>query len=436
MPSPDGDDGETGRTGAVRTVAGVDRRAFIKAAGIASLGAVALPGLAGCGGGSDASTSSSGSGGGGGGTRPVKLGFIALTDCAPIVMAQELGYFAERDLAVEVIKQASWPATRDALQAGEIDGAHCLFSMPLSVATGIGGSGARDLKVAMMLNQNGQAITLANSLEAAGYGDLDAAADALAAAGTPSLAMTFPGGTHDIWLRYWLAATGTSFDNVKIDPIPPPQMVQNMSVGAVSGYCVGEPWNAVAVQQGIGFTHLATQDLWEHHPEKALVVNQTFAEDKADVLKDVMGAVLQASRWLDEPDNRSDAADTLGSANYINAPADEIRGRLTGAYDLGADLGDQTFDGNQMQFFRDGTVSLPRRSHAIWFLAQYQRLGYLDDAPPYAELADELILSDLYAEVAEAEGVEVPDDDMAPFEVVLDGVTFDPANPDEEAARA
>ncbi len=413
----------------------VDRRSFIKAAGLASLGAT-LPGLVGCGGGSDASTTGSGgSGSGGGGSRPVKLGFIALTDCAPIVMAQELGYFGERDLAVEVVKQASWPATRDALQAGEIDGAHCLFGMPFSVATGIGGSGARDLKIAMMLNQNGQAITLASDLDSAGYADLDAAADALAAAGTPSLAMTFPGGTHDMWLRYWLAATGTSFGDVKIDPIPPPQMVQNMSVGAVSGYCVGEPWNAVAVQQGIGFTHLATQDLWEHHPEKALVVNQAFAEGKTDVLRDVMGAVLQACEWLDEPDNRAEAAETLGTPNYVNAPPDEIRGRLTGTYDLGADLGETTFDGNQMRFFRDGAVNLPRRAHAIWFLAQYQRLGYLDEAPPYTELADEIILSDLYAEVAEAEGVDVPDDDMSPFDVVLDEVTFDPANPDEEAAR-
>jgi nitrate/nitrite transport system substrate-binding protein len=440
LPSPDGDGAETGRTDGVRTFAGVDRRLFIKAAGLASLGA-ALPGLAACGGDdTDAATGEtsgggSSGGGGGGAKRPVKLGFIALTDCAPIVMAQELGYFDERDLAVEVIKQASWPATRDALQAGQIDGAHCLFSLPLSVATKIGGSGARDLKVAMLLNQNGQAITLANSLDAAGYGDLDAAADALAEAGTPTLAMTFPGGTHDIWLRYWLAATGTALGDVKIDPIPPPQMVQNMSVGATNGYCVGEPWNAVAVQQGIGFTHLATQDLWEHHPEKALVVNQGFAEGKADVLKDVMGAVLQAAKWLDNPDNRSEAAETVGAANYINAPADEIRGRLTGTYDLGADLGEKTFDGNQMRFFRDGAVNLPRKAHAIWFLAQYQRLGYLDAAPPYTELADELILSDLYAEVAEAEGIEVPDDDMEPFEVKLDEVTFDPATPEEEAAR-
>src|SRR5688500_14392397 len=245
-------------------------------------------------------------------------------------MAQELGYFAERDLDVEVIKQESWPVTRDNLLRGEIDGAHCLYSMPYSVATGVGGDGSRDLKLAMMLNNNGQAITLGKELAHAGYADLDAAAEALAAAGTPQLAMTFPGGTHDLWLRYWLLATGTKFADVDVQPVPPPQMVQNMTVGNIKGYCVGEPWNAVAVAQDIGFTHLTTQDLWEHHPEKALVVGKRLTGE-TDVLKDVMGAVLQASKWLDEPANRSEAADTLGAERYVNAPADDIRGRLTGA---------------------------------------------------------------------------------------------------------
>jgi nitrate/nitrite transport system substrate-binding protein len=287
----------------------------------------------------------------------------------------------------------------------------------------------------MMLNQNGQAITLASSLADAGYADLDAAHDVLASAGTPALGMTFPGGTHDMWLRYWLLATGTALDDVKIDPIPPPQMVQNMATNTVSGYCVGEPWNAVAVRQGIGFTHLATQDLWEHHPEKALVVNRGFASSKPDVLRDLMGATLKAARWLDDPANRSEAADTLGTEAYVNAPAAEIRGRLTGKYDLGADLGQRTFEGDQMRFFRDGQVSFPRRAHGYWFLAQYQRMGYLTEAPPYADIVDDLILTDLYAEVAEAEGIDVPDDDMSPFDVRLDDVTFDPADPDEEAQR-
>jgi len=413
----------------------VDRRSFLQA-GALTLGAAALPGLAAaCGsGGSDADSTSGGSGSGGG-RRKVKLGFIALTDCASVVMAQELGYFDERDLDVEVVKQESWPVTRDNLLRGEIDGAHCLLGMPFSVATGIGAEQpSRDLKVAMILNNNGQAITLGNEFADAGYGDLDAAKEALAAAGTPQLAMTFPGGTHDAWLRYWLLATGTKFSAVDIQPVPPPQMVQNMTVGNIKGYCVGEPWNAVAVAQDIGFTHLTTQDIWEHHPEKALVVGTRLTEE-TDVLKDVMGAVLQAGKWLDDPDNRSEAADTLGVEKYVNAQPDDIRGRLTGTYDLGADLGERTFAGDQMQFFRDGLTNFPRRAYGLWYLAQYQRFGYLDEAPPYQELVDELILTDLYAEVAAAEGVDVPDDDMAPFDVKLDGVTFDPANPDEEAAR-
>jgi nitrate/nitrite transport system substrate-binding protein len=211
-------------------------------------------------------------------------------------------------------------------------------------------------------------------------------------------------------------------------------MVQNMTVGNIKGYCVGEPWNAVAVAQDIGFTHITTQDIWQHHPEKALVVGRRLTGE-TDVLKDVMGAVLDASKWLDDPANRSEAADTLGVPEYVNAQPDDIRGRLTGTYDLGGDLGETTYEGDQMQFFRDGATNFPRRSYGYWVLAQYQRFGYLDEAPAYAELVDDLILSDLYAEVADAEGIDVPDDDMAPFDVKLDGVTFDPTKPDEEAAR-
>ncbi|HEX4866544.1 MAG TPA: CmpA/NrtA family ABC transporter substrate-binding protein [Acidimicrobiales bacterium] len=412
----------------------MDRRRFLQ--GMAVAGAGLGLGLAGCGSGGDSSTAATvASGGGGGGTRKVKLGFIALTDCASVVMARELGYFADRDLDVTIEKQASWPATRDALLNGQIDGCHGLYTLPLSVATGVGGNGSRDLRVAMMLNNNGQAITLAKDLAAAGYGDPAAAADAIAAKKGASLAMTFPGGTHDLWLRYWLLAGGVDLSSVGIDPVPPPQMVQNMSVGNVAGFCVGEPWNAVAVKQDIGFTAIASQDIWEHHPEKALLVTKRLAEEQPDVTKDLIGAVLQASQWLDDPANRSKAADTLGTEAYVNAPADEIRGRLTGTYDLGAGLGNRTFEGDQMQFFRGGKVNLPRRAHYIWAATQYQRMGYLDQAPDAQALADELILTDLYAEAAQAAGVDVPDDDMAPFEVRLDGVTFDPAHPAEEATR-
>ncbi|MFN0029073.1 MAG: CmpA/NrtA family ABC transporter substrate-binding protein [Acidimicrobiales bacterium] len=367
--------------------------------------------------------------------RKVNLGFIALTDAAPIIMAKELGLFDQYKLDVTVAKQASWPALRDALQNGQIDGAHCLFGMPFSVATGVGGNGARDLKIAMMLNQNGQAITLSKDFEGIGYGDLAAAREILASKDAPDLGMTFPGGTHDLWLRYWLMAAKADVSKLKISPIPPPQMVQNMEVGNVKGYCVGEPWNARAVAKGIGFTYLATQDLWDNHPEKALVVNKAFAETQEDTLKDVMAAVLDASKWLDDTANRQSTAQTIGVEAYVSATPEEIGSRLVGKYDLGGGLGSKDFAGRQMQFFQDGKVSFPRRGHGVWFLSQYVRMGLLKEAPPYQELADELILTDLYGEVATNAGIAVPADDMSPFTIALDKVTFDPRKPAQEGAR-
>jgi nitrate/nitrite transport system substrate-binding protein len=368
--------------------------------------------------------------------RKVTLGFIALTDAASIIMAKELGFFEKRSLDVTVAKQASWPALRDALLNNQIDGAHCLYSMPFSVATKIGGPGSTDLKIAMILNNNGQAITLAKEFASVGYGDLTKAKDLFAKANAPELAMTFPGGTHDLWLRYWLKACGVDASTLKIGPVPPPQMVQNMTVGNVKGYCVGEPWNAVAVTQGIGFTTLATQDLWLNHPEKALVVGNKFATERTDALEDVMAAVLEASKWLDDPANRSKAADTLGQEKYVNAKPDDIRGRLTGVYKLGADLPDKDFKGEQMQFFRGGETNFPRRSYGIWALAQYQRLGMLKEVPDYKALVDSIILTDLYTKVAKAEGLIIPDDDMKPFEVKLDKAMFDPTKPEDEVKRA
>jgi nitrate/nitrite transport system substrate-binding protein len=415
----------------------LNRRQFLAAAGGVALGGA----LAGCGGGSKRTSASSGATTAAGAAltrekpvRRVRLGFIALTDAASVIMAKELGYFTERDLDVDLIKQASWPATRDSLLNDQLDAAHALFGLPFSVATGIGGNGSRDLKVAMMLNNNGQAITLSKDYAGVGYGDPTKAKAILESKNAPALAMTFPGGTHDVWLRYWLLASRANLANVKISPVPPPQMVQNLSVGNIDGYCVGEPWNAVAVQQGIGFTHLATQDLWLNHPEKALVVTSKFAA-QPDTLSDVMAAVLKASKWLDDPTNRSKAADTIGVEGYVNAPAPDIRGRLTGVYDLGAGLGTKDFKGDQMQFYRGGGVNFPRRGHAVWFLAQYVRMGLLKEAPPYQELADQLILSDLYAKVATVEGVAVPDDDMSAFDIRLDKATFDPRKPDQEAKR-
>jgi nitrate/nitrite transport system substrate-binding protein len=363
----------------------------------------------------------------------IRIGFIPLTDCASVVMADKLGLYKKYGLNVEVTKEASWANVRDKLLTGELNAAHCLFGMPFSVYTGVGGAAGKELKIAMMLNANGQAITLEKSFaETAGYGKIDGispAVEKLRAQKTPTFAMTFPGGTHDMWLRYWLGAAKIDQTSVKIVTIPPPQMVANMKVGNMDGFCVGEPWNGVAVKQGIGFTHIATQDIWKDHPEKALVANPEFADKRRDDLKLLVQAILEASLWLDELGNRPEAAKVIGDAAYVNAPSDVIDARLAGKYDLGAGLGEKTFTDDTMLFHKGGAVNLPRKAHAIWFMSQYVRFGYLKDAPDYAGIADKLILSDLYKEAADALKVAIPDDAMKPFTLKLDNVTFDPADP-------
>jgi nitrate/nitrite transport system substrate-binding protein len=366
----------------------------------------------------------------------IRIGFIPLTDCAPIVMAKELGLFEKYGVNVEVTKEASWANVRDKLLTGELDGAHCLFSMPFSVYTGVGGKEGSEMRIAMVLNNNGQAITLSKDFcGKVGFKQTNKIAPVVAAKlkaeKEVTFAMTFPGGTHDIWLRYWLAAAGVNQKTSKIITIPPPQMVANMKVGNMDGFCVGEPWNGVAVKQGIGFTQIATQDIWKHHPEKALVVNKEFSEKRREDLKNVMKAVMEACKWLDNRANRKKAAEIIGKPAYVNAPADVIEARLMGDYNLGCDQGTEIYTDNYMLFHRGGETNFPRKSHGIWFMAQYMRFDYLKEAPNFKLIADRLIMQDLYKEVAASMKIKVPEDDMKPFVIDLDKAKFDPNSPGE-----
>ena len=367
----------------------------------------------------------------------IRIGFIPLTDCASVVMAHELGLYRKHGVDVEVSREASWATIRDKVLSGDLDGAHCLFGMPFSVYTGIGGTAGQEMHIAMVLNNNGQAITLSKDFcGRVGFREVSRvrmAVEAMKENKTVTFAMTFPGGTHDLWLRYWLAAAGVDQRTVKVITIPPPQMVANMKVGNMDGYSVGEPWNGVCVQQGIGTTHIATQDLWKHHPEKALVVNRTFSETRRGELKSVMKAVLEASVWLDDPANRKEAAGVIGRQSYVNAPPEVIEARLLGKYDLGCNQ-THSYTDDYMMFHRGGAANSPRRSHAIWFMAQYVRFGYLPSGLDYKAIADKLILRHVYAEVAKEMNIPVPDDDMKPFTLDLDNALFDPANPEVSLA--
>ncbi|WP_268818438.1 CmpA/NrtA family ABC transporter substrate-binding protein [Paenibacillus alkaliterrae] len=409
----------------------MSRREFLKKSTLAGAAALILPStlLAACS--SNSSSSSSSNDGAATKKNKIKIGFIPLTDCASVVMAKELGLFEKYGVDVDVTKEASWAAVRDKLISGDLNAAHCLFGMPFSVYTGVGGAAGTELPIAMVLNANGQAITLANKFSQAGFRDLKAAKSAIEkimAGRETTFAMTFPGGTHDLWLRYWLGAAGVDQTKLKIITIPPPQMVANMKVGNMDGYSVGEPWNGVGVRENIGFTHISSQDIWKDHPEKALVLNKAWSSQTEEV-KAVMKAVLEASKWLDNLDNRKEAAKVIGHQAYVNAPAETIENRLLGKYDLGAGLGEHVYTDDYMLFHKDGSVNLPRKSHAMFFMAQYVRFGFLDQHPEYEKIADKLIMKDLYREVAGEMGISLPDDDMKPFQLKLDGAAFDPSDP-------
>jgi nitrate/nitrite transport system substrate-binding protein len=309
--------------------------------------------------------------------------------------------------------------------------------MPFSVYTGVGGKAGSEMKIAMVLNTNGQAITLSNDFcGKVGYKQIGKVAGVVNARKTAgkevTFAMTFPGGTHDIWLRNWLVNANVNQNNVKVITIPPPQMVANMKVGNMDGYCVGEPWNGVAVAQSVGFTEIASQDIWKHHPEKALVVNKQFSEANRAQLKSVMKAVMESCKLLDLGANRKQAAVIIGGPNYVNAPSAVIDNRLAGIYDLGCNQGQVTYVDDYMLFHKKGAVNFPRKAHAMWFMAQYVRFGYLSAAPDYKAIADKLIMSDLYTEVANEMKVAIPADDLKPFATTLEpGAIFDPSKPAE-----
>lgn len=413
------------------------RREMLRASAMGMVGAWGSGLLAGCGGGTAEGGESAGAAASSG---PIRIGFIPLTDCASVVMAHELGLYRKYGVDVVVEKQASWPVVRDKLASGELHAAHCLFGMPFAAETGVSELRGDALKIAMVLNNNGQATTLstksfAGPLDYADYAGFRQAVDMLRSKQDPTFAMTFPGGTHDVWLHLTLAAAGIDPATVKVKPIPPPQMVANMEAGNMDGYNVGEPWGGVAVKKGIGFTFAATQTLWQHHPEKALVVGSTFAETRRDDLKKVMMAILEASRWLDDMENRRQAATTIGGQAYVNAEADVIDARLMGDYELGAGLGARKFEEDTMLFHRGGETNFPRYSHGIWFMTQYVRFGRLQAAPDYEAIARKVILQDLYREVADEMKVPVPDDDMRPFLVQVDRGEFDPRNPAGQLAR-
>jgi len=373
--------------------------------------------------------------------KGAKIGFIALTDAAPLIIAAEKGLFAKHGMPdVEVLKQASWGATRDNLVLGGasngIDGAHILTPMPYLMHTGKVTQNNVPVPMALIarLNLDSQGISVAKEYAETGVqldaSKLKAAFEKKKAEGKEiKAAMTFPGGTHDLWIRYWLAAGGIDPDkDVSTIVVPPPQMVANMKVGNMDVFCVGEPWNEQLVNQGIGFTACTTGELWKGHPEKALGMRADWVEKNPNATKALLMAVMEAQQWCDEMANKEEMSTILGKRQWFNVPPKDVLGRLKGNINYGnGRVLENT--GLQMKFWQDH-ASYPFRSHDSWFITENIRWGKFAPDTDVKALVAKVNREDIWRDAAKDLGVaDIPTSTSRGKETFFDGKVFDPENP-------
>lgn len=369
--------------------------------------------------------------------KGAKLGYIALTDASPLIIAKEMGLFAKYGLPeIEVLKQASWAATRDNLVLGTggggIDGAHILTPMPYFLTLGTIGK-ATPMSILARLNVNGQGISVSKEYLGS-KADLNAGkmktviAQRKGAGKKITMAMTFPGGTHDLWIRYWLAAGGIDPDkDVELITIPPPQMVANMKADTMDAFCVGEPWNDQLIAQQLGYTAVSTGQMWMNHPEKSFAMRSDWVAKNPRAAVAITAAVLEAQRWCDNPANIGKMATIVSGRDWFKVPVTDIQDRLQGNFTMG--------DGRKfpnaafkMKFF-NGYASFPYKSHDLWFLTENQRWGKLPMNLDTNGVIAKVNRSDIWRKAAAAIGGRGPAGDSRGVEKFFDGKQFDPRNP-------
>ena len=371
------------------------------------------------------------------GFSDMRLGFIPLTDCAPLAVAKTMGFFAEEGLEVELSREASWATIRDKVAVGALDGAHMLAPMALAAAD----SGEGDIVAPLALNRNGSAVTVSSALaqtmravDPAALSAFPVSAAPLArivaerrARGEPLLtfAVVFTASMHNYLLRYWLAQGGVDPDrDVRIVVIPPPRMVEQMRAGAVDGFCVGAPWNAVAEAQGVGRTLITASAFWPSGPDKVLGVAAAFAATRPDDLKACLRAVMRAAAWADAPENQATLVELLARPDWVGAAPAAIARALQG----------------EIVFHRQG-AGLPRLEHGLWFMSQMARWGHVGPETDLEARVRAVYRPDLYRAAAlSLDPVLDPalafEDAAERVEVRLfDNRPFDPAAPLAYASR-
>ena len=342
------------------------------------------------------------------------IGFIPLNDCASLVIAKEKSYFEKYGLTVNLKKQFSWSGIRDNVMLGALDGAHMLASMPIATTLGIGTvKKATITPLTMALNGNG--ITVSHELysrmleadpEAMQEKPVTAKAlkkvideDKAKGRQLMTFATVFPVSTHNYELRYWMAAAGIDPDkDIRLTVIPPSYIVENLAAQTIVGCCVGEPWNAVAVNEGVGRTLITKYELWNNSPEKVFGVNLEWAQKYPNSLNAVIKAIIEASIWLDDSNNRLEAAQILAQEQYVNAPLDAMKMSMTGTFQYARHLPPVPM--SDFNVFHRYSANYPWVSHAQWFISQMLRWGQIESSLSISELAANVYRPDIYVRAA------------------------------------
>lgn len=353
--------------------------------------------------------------------RRLTLGFVPLTDCAPLVIAKEKGFFAKHGLDVELSRESSWANIRDKVSTGMLDGAQMLAAMPL--AASLDNQRSQPMVTALSLDLNGNAVTVSKELYgrmlATGRDDIDSpsgSAKALKqvvdqdrAAGRPKLsfAVVFPQSSHNYLLRYWMADAGIDPDqDVRLIVVPPPQVGHYLRAGMIAGCCVGEPWNTLAVSEGLGRIVVTSYDIWNNHPEKVFAVTRNWAQSNPNTHRAVLMALLEACAWLDRAANRPAACELLSNGRYVNVPVDVLEKSLTGTLLVSSEVSPRSAP--DYNVFHRYAANFPWRSHAVWFLSQMLRWGELDEVANIEKIARAVYRPEVFRAAADALGVAVP----------------------------
>jgi nitrate/nitrite transport system substrate-binding protein len=382
--------------------------------------------------------------GGGIETTKARIGFIGQTDAAPLVIAKVKELFAKHGVPdVELVKQPSWGVTRDNLQIGSagggLDGAMVLSPMPyhMSMGTITVNNKKLPMYVVARLNTGGQGISVGKLYQDANVGldasKLKARVDRERAAGNYlRFAHTFKGGNSDLMLRYWLAAGGIDPNQDVISlVVPGSQLVPNIRVNNIDGFCVGDPWHVRLINQKLGYTAFVTNELWQDHPEKALTFRSDWVDRNPNTTKAIVKGLMEAQQWCDQPENRLNMAKVMSDPEWAKVPVKDIQDRLTGRIDYGNNRPIAEQSPNIMRYW-DHHASYPFKSHDLWFLTENMRWGQISSNTDTKQIIDRVNREDIWRAAAKELNLaadQIPTSTSRGVETFFDGVKFDPANP-------